>query len=107
MSDSKVSNAYLSLTSESFDLAIFDFKNHLFNGDARLAFQFVPFLQNLFDNEGISYILDTLYVPHRIVPIGLLRIAEEEQIVYDQAVAAFDLDSVHWNQDSYFSSSTS
>ena len=38
------------------------------DGDLRLAFQFIPFAQNLLDQAGLSYILDLNATPFLIRP---------------------------------------
>lgn len=45
-----------------------NFLTNKWDGDLRLAFQFIPFAQNLLDQAGLSYILDLFTTPYLVRP---------------------------------------
>ena len=95
MSDIK---ALSSVSTDSFGLYKHDFKKQKFDGDSRIAFQFIPYLQDLFDKAGISYILDLNHTPHFEIPQAILRIQDEDKILFDQEVQNHDLAIHNWGQ---------
>ena len=90
--------ALSSVSTDNFGLYKHDFKKQKFDGDSRMAFQFIPYLQDLFDKAGISYILDVDHTPHYEIPQAILRIQDEDKILFDQEVQLHDQALQNWNQ---------
>ena len=49
-----------------------NFLTNKWDGDLRLAFQFIPFAQNLLDQAGLSYILDLNATPYLYDPTTVM-----------------------------------
>ena len=66
------------------------------DGDLRLAFQFIPFAQNLLDQAGLSYILDLNATPFLLRPQDCYDLVAMDTRNRAQQIQAFHEDHIAW-----------
>ena len=69
------------------------------DGDLRLAFQFIPFAQNLLDQAGLSYILDLNATPFLIRPQECYDLVAMDTRNRAQQIQAFHDDHIAWQNE--------
>ena len=76
-------------TSPNHHIVAFDFTQHQFNGDARQAHQFIPFVTGKLAAAQLSYILNTTDHPDPIIPEGLVILEQDNVAKMTRATVAY------------------
>ena len=76
-----------------------NFVTNKWDGDLRLAFQFRPFIQNLLNTAGLSYILDVIASPRLIRPNQDYLIVANGTRIRNQQTEAFQDDHAEWERE--------
>jgi hypothetical protein len=76
-----------------------NFLTNKWDGDLRLAFQFIPFAQNLLDQAGLSYILDLFTTPYLVRPDHSYDLVAMDTRNRTQQTQAYYNDHIAWQDE--------
>ena len=76
-----------------------NFLTNKWDGDLRLAFQFIPFAQNLLDQAGLSYILDLNATPYLVRPDHSYDLVAMDTRNRAQQTQAYYNDHIAWQDE--------
>ena len=76
-----------------------NFLTNKWDGDLRLAFQFIPFAQNLLDQAGLSYILDLFTTPYLVRPDHSYDLVAMDTRNRAQQTQAYYNDHIAWQDE--------